>query len=87
MAVHFPNPSRSYNAASHAIRFWGYDSSIERSFVITAGALNVLRPGVAMDEKSLLAVFDAFRSRICDAAAKLYSRSPGNYCEVGQSDV
>jgi hypothetical protein len=87
MPVHFPNPSRSYIAASHAIRFWGYDSALERSFVITAGALNVLRPGVAMDEQSLLDVFDTFRSRICQAAAKLYSRSPGNYCEVGQSDV
>ena len=55
--------------------------------MITAGALNVLRPGVAMDEQSLLDVFDTFRTRICQAAAKLYSRSPGNYCEVGQSDV
>ena len=87
MPVHFPNPSRSYDVARHAIRFWGYDSALERSFVVTAGALNELRPGVAMDEKALLEVFDVHRTRICAAAAKLYARSPGDYCEVGQSDV
>ena len=32
--VNFPNPSRSFDATSNNVRFWGYDRSIEISFLI-----------------------------------------------------
>jgi hypothetical protein len=87
MSIHFPNTSRSYDAGRNAVRFWGHDSAMERSFVVTAHALRELQPGVPMEEDALLRVFDAHRDRICKAAAKLYARAPRDYCEVGQSDV
>ena len=42
MALTFPNPSRSYDATRRAVRFWGYDSSMEASFFVSADALKNL---------------------------------------------
>ena len=38
MALIFPNASRSYDQTRDAVRFWGYQSSIECSFFVTTGA-------------------------------------------------
>ena len=42
MSLTFPNPSRSYDATRRAVRFWGYDSSMEASFFVSADALKTL---------------------------------------------
>ena len=34
MALNFPNASRSYDSTRHAVRFWGYDSTMETSFFV-----------------------------------------------------
>lgn len=80
MSVTFPNQSRSYDTTRNAVRFWGYDSSIEASFFIVADALRSLQPGTGHDEASLLRAFDANRDLICTTAARLYTRgSRGSY--------
>lgn len=87
MSIHFPNASRSYDATRRAIRFWGHDSAMERSFFITAHALRQLQPNVEMEEDALLDAFDLHRDRICQIAATLYGRGPRGFYEVGENDV
>ncbi len=87
MSIHFPNVSRSYDANRRTIRFWGHDSAMERSFSITAYALRQIDPDVAMEESALLGVFDTHRDRICQIAAKLYTRGPRAFYEVGEHDI
>lgn len=87
MSIHFPNASRSYDASRRAIRFWGHDSAMEHSFIITAYALRQLQPDVPMEEAALLHAFDTHRGRICEIAAKLYARGPRGFYEVGEYDV
>ena len=41
--VTFPNQSRSYDASLRAVRFWGYDRSMENSFFVTSEALRRIR--------------------------------------------
>jgi hypothetical protein len=86
MSVIFPNQSRSYDPARNAVRFWGYDSTLEASFFIAADALRRLQPGVAHDEASLLRAFDANRDLICTTAARLYSRGSRPFYELIASD-
>jgi hypothetical protein len=83
----FPNASRSYDAVRHAVRFWGYDSSLECSFFVTAEALKRVLPAMEEDETAMLAAFDSHRDRICASAKKLYVRgSKGSY-ELGPADM
>ena len=78
--ISFPNHSRSYDSTRQAVRFWGYDSSMEASFFINVEALMRIQPDTRFDEPSLLSVFDSNRDKICAAAAKLYVRgSRGSY--------
>jgi hypothetical protein len=78
--IDFPNPSRSYDASRHAVRFWGYDSAIEASFFIDEDALARNQPRVRPDELGFLNAFDANRDKICAAAARVYVRgSRGSY--------
>ena len=78
--IDFPNHSRSYDSTRHAVRFWGYDSSIEASFFINEDALTRIQPMVSPDELGFLNAFDCNRDLICAAAAKLYVRgSRGSY--------
>lgn len=80
MALNFPNASRSYDSTRHAVRFWGYEQTMETSFYVMAGALQHLQPGIRPDEASLLQAFDSHRERICAAATKVYKRgSRGSY--------
>ena len=44
MTINFPNQSRSYDATRRAVRFWGYDRSMEASFFMTADALKRINP-------------------------------------------
>lgn len=81
MAIHFPNPSRSFDATRNAVHFWGHDQSMETSFYISAEALQRLTPGPARDESALLASFDRNCTRIHEAAAKIYGsgKKGGSY--------
>jgi len=86
MAVIFPNLSRSYEPARDAVRFWGYDTTLEASFLIAADALRRLQPGIGHDEASLLRAFDANRDLICMTAARLYIRGSRPFYELMASD-
>ncbi len=46
-SIAFPNDSRSYDATRVAVRFWGYDQSIEVPFFIGADVLGALQPAMA----------------------------------------
>jgi len=54
VALEFPNPSRSYDAARHCVCFWGYDNSREITFQVDDAIIRNLRPGAGADERSLL---------------------------------
>jgi hypothetical protein len=81
MTIGFPNASRSYDATRNAVRFWGHDQSMETSFFISAEALQRLVPNADGGEAALLAAFDRNRTRICEAAARVYGsgRKGGSY--------
>ena len=74
MAVNFPNQSRSYDATRHAVRFWGYDRSMESSFFVSADALRQIQPNLQIGETGFLRAFDAHRELIYAIAAKVYAR-------------
>lgn len=84
MTLQFPNHSRSYDRTRQAVRFWGYDTSIEYSFFVTVDALQRVEPHLRRDEEGFLDAFDANRDLICQTAAALYSRGrKGRYELVG----
>lgn len=87
MAITFPNPSRSFSAARRAVRFWGYDRSIENSFFVTADALERIQPNLRFDEMNVLRAFDANRERIYAIAAKVYARGGKGSYELYAADV
>ncbi len=74
MKLDFPNPSRSYDADGHRVRFWAHDGALEISFFVETGALNRLSPETDRDEAGFLVAFDLNRARIQRAAAEIYSR-------------
>ena len=86
MALNFPNASRSYDSTRHAVRFWGYDSTMETSFFVMADALKQLQPGIRPDEESLLQAFDSNRELICAAATKVYRRGNRGSYELGPTN-
>ena len=80
MDLHFASPSRSYDPTRHAVRFWGYDRSMEVSFFVAEDALLRLQPFTASKDSDFLEAFDAHRDRICAVAAKVYAHGPkGSY--------
>jgi hypothetical protein len=80
MALSFPNHSRSYDATRRAVRFWGYDSAMERSFFVTEDALRRVQANMRFDEAGLLSAFDSNRALIYSTAAKVYARGrKGSY--------
>jgi hypothetical protein len=72
--VAFPNSSRSYDATRLAVRFWGYDQSMEVPFFIAADVLGALEPAMASEPEGCLSAFDAHRARIFTVAAQVYER-------------
>ena len=72
--VAFPNQSRSYDATLRAVRFWGYDRSMENTFVVTSDALRRMEPNLQADEASALRAFDRNRELIFRIASKVYAR-------------
>ena len=75
MRLSFPNPSRSFDATTNRVRFWGYDNAIEVSFLVEEDVLEKLCPDMSRAEVGFLDAFDAARSRIHEVAEKVYVRS------------
>ena len=80
MKLNFPNPSRSFDATRHCVRFWGYDSAMEISFFVEADALKKLCPEMSNAETGFLKAFDAARDRIQAVADKVYVRGSKGSC-------
>ena len=74
MILHFPNPSRSFDAAKNCVRFWGYDRAIEVSFYVEEGALQKLCPEMNPAEAGFLEAFDNARKLIYEVADRVYGR-------------
>jgi hypothetical protein len=74
MSLHFPNPSRIFDASKNRVQFWGYDSTMEVSFFVETDALKQLSPDMSKTETEFLQAFDAARDRIYEVADKVYVR-------------
>lgn len=86
MDLIFPNQSRSFDRTRDAVRFWGYQSSIECSFFVTAGALRRVQPDLRPDEAGFLHAFDANRDLIYKTAAKVHARGRKGSYELVTAD-
>jgi hypothetical protein len=86
MSLTFPNHSRSYDRTRQAVRFWGYDTSIEYSFFVTVGALKRVEPHLRLDEEGFLGAFDANRDLIFQTAATVHSQRGKSRYELVGSD-
>ena len=87
MAITFPNRSRSYDATRRAVRFWGYDRSMEYSFFIMADALKQMQPNLQVDAIYILRAFDVNRERIYEIAAKVYARGRKGSYDLNIADI
>jgi Protein of unknown function (DUF1488) len=86
-AITFPNRSRSYDATRRAVRFWGYDRSMENSFFIMTAALQRMQPDLRFDADDILRAFDINRERIYSIAAKVYARGRRGTYDLNVDDV
>ena len=83
MRLSFPNPSRSFDASTGRICFWGYDSTIEVSFFVGIDALKRLCPDMSGAESGFLQAFDAALNRIHEVADKVYAHGgKGSYAYI-----
>jgi hypothetical protein len=87
MALNFPNQSRHYDQAMHAIRFWGHDGAMEAAFFVGEQTLRKTRPGLSTNEAGMLEAFDAHRDLIYAAAARLYGRGRKGAYDLQPSDL
>jgi hypothetical protein len=87
MTINFPNRSRSYDATRQAVRFWGYDRSMESSFFLTVDALRQIQPDIKTNVVDLLRAFDMNRERIYSIAAKVYARGRRGTYDLNVADV
>jgi len=87
MTINFPNSSRSYDATRRAVRFWGYDRSMESSFFIMADALKQMEPNLRLDATDILRAFDVNRERIYSIAAEVYARGRRGTYDLNVDDV
>lgn len=87
MPISFPNQSRSYDATRRAVRFWGYDRSMESSFFLAADALQEMQPNLQPGVPGLLRAFDSNRDRIYAIAAKVYARGRRGSYDLNVVDI
>ena len=85
--ISFPNSSRSYDVTRQAVRFWGYDRSMESSFIVTVDALRRLQPNLSFDANDLLRAFDVNRERIHAIAARVYARGRRGSYDLLAADI
>jgi hypothetical protein len=86
MSLSFPNPSRMYDAAHGAIRFWGYYGAMESLFFVSESALAQVDPNLQLNEDGFLRAFDLNRTLIYEVAAKVYARGRKGYYELVTTD-
>jgi hypothetical protein len=86
MSLSFPNPSRMYDAAHCAIRFWGYDGAMERLFFVNETALAQVDPNLQINEAGFLKTFDLNRTLIYEVASKVYARGRKDFYELVSGD-
>lgn len=86
MALNFPNESRSYNARSNLVQFWGHDGALEIPFFIEASALYKLCPQTGYAETGYLRSFDSARDHIHEAARKVYRRGGKSVYVLSSAD-
>jgi hypothetical protein len=86
MGLHFPNQTRFYDATRRAVRFWGHDSAMEAVFFVTEDALQLMQPGMQLDEAGVLSAFDANRELIHAAASRVYARGRKGSYDVVSAD-
>lgn len=72
MALSFPNPSRSYDAAKRCVWFWCYDNAREVAFLVNDAVLANLEPAMGPAEPEVLAAFDRHRDQILKLARNRY---------------
>jgi hypothetical protein len=78
--LNFPNQSRVFDPTRRAVRFWGYERSMEWSFFVSEDALKRMQPDMPRDEAGLLNAFDCNRPLIYAAAGKAFTRTrKGSY--------
>ena len=87
MPLGFPNQSRFYDGAVHAVRFSGYDGALEAPFFIGELALKYLQPEMPFTESGLLEAFDLNRERIYATATKVYKRGARGSYDVLPEDL
>lgn len=75
MPLNFPNHSRSFEAKSNRVRFWGHDSALEITFLLEGNALRKLCPAAGPGEPGMLRAFDDGVERIHAVARKVYEGS------------
>jgi hypothetical protein len=68
----FPNTSRSYDARTDRISFWGHDDTVEIAFFLEMNALARIDPKVKSSEAAALAAFDGAWERIIALAKRAY---------------
>lgn len=89
MTLAFPNPSRSFDPARKAVRFYGHDGVFEIQFFIEAAALaqrHVEWGRAGMTEARCLATFDTLRSFIEAAARNAYEAGAGDLYTLTAAD-
>ncbi|MDZ5454557.1 DUF1488 domain-containing protein [Labrys sp. ZIDIC5] len=89
MTLAFPNPSRSFDEARNAVRFFGYDGMFEIQFFVEAGVLakaGATSSGSPAPEAECLSAFDALRASIYDVAREAYSHDHLNSYTLTVSD-
>ena len=83
MPLCFSDESRYYDAAPHAVRFWGHDGAMEASFFVGENALKQTEPGTDVDEGGFLGAVNLNGGRTHPTATKIYGRGPKGSCDLG----
>jgi len=86
MSLNFSNPTRSYDATRLAVRFYGYDGSMEASFFVVQDALSKLAGSGISGENEGLAAFDTNRLRIYEVATTVYGKGRKGSYELVSKD-
>ena len=87
MALDFLNNCRSFDAERKTLSFWGSDVMSEVTFRLDESALHRLTGLQQFSEDVALAVFDANRTHIRNAARRAYKKASVGYCELSADDL
>jgi hypothetical protein len=87
MTLRFPNPTRSFDEARNAVRFFGHDGMFEIRFFVEIGALaKGAKEGTRLSEAECLLAFDRSSASIHDVAREAYSNTRLNSYTLSAGD-